>query len=105
MGSGFCISEGFAMTRETKTRLAVMALVYMMVNAVLFGAGLLLVLNGESIGSHDQASASIWSVVAASFILSAPIAWWLTPRLRARYGRPRGEPSDYPDRIEADGKR
>ncbi|MBT3070009.1 hypothetical protein KKP04_03885 [Rhodomicrobium sp. Az07] len=90
------------MTGETKTRLAVMALVYMMVNAVLFGAGMLLFLNGESIGPHDQASAGIWSVVAASFILAAPIAWWLTPRLRARQGR-RGVSER--DRIEADGKR
>jgi hypothetical protein len=79
------------MTGETKTRLAVMALVYMMVNAVLFGAGMLLFLNGESIGPHDQASTGIWTIVAASFILAAPISWWLTPRLRARYGRRRDE--------------
>jgi uncharacterized membrane protein YbhN (UPF0104 family) len=28
-------------------------------------------------------------VVGASFILAAPIAWWIAPRLRARYSRRR----------------
>jgi len=28
-------------------------------------------------------------VVAASFILAAPIAWWIAPRMQARYWRRR----------------
>jgi hypothetical protein len=75
------------MTEETSTRVQIAALIYSMSNAVLFGAGLLLVLTLPVL----NAKAGYWIsvVVGASLIVAAPIAWWMAPRLRARYWRQR----------------
>ena len=75
------------MQRETKTRVGIAALIYLMTNAVLFGVGLITVLTVPALSTN----AAIWIpvVVVASFILAAPIAWELAPRLRARYWRQR----------------
>ena len=75
------------MTRENATRAQIASLVYVMTNAVLFGAGLILVLSSRTL----SADAGFWIavIVPASFILAAPISWWMAPRLRARYWRPR----------------
>ena len=75
------------MTRETRTRAGIAVLIYSMASGVLFGAGLLLVLTLPVL----NANAGFWIsvVVGASFILAAPIAWWMAPRLRARYWRRR----------------
>ncbi len=75
------------MQQETKTRLGLAALIYSMTDAVLFGAGLVTVLTVPALS--DNAAVWISAVVAASFILAAPIAWMLAPRLRARYWRAR----------------
>ena len=73
------------MTRETRTRVQIAVLIYSMVNAVLFGAGLIVVLTLPVL----SADAGFWIsvVVGASLILAAPIAWWIAPRLRARFGK------------------
>jgi len=75
------------MTDETWTRVQIAALIYSMTNAVLFGAGLVLVLAVPVL----NADAGFWIsvVVGASLILAIPIAWWMAPRLRARYWRRR----------------
>jgi hypothetical protein len=75
------------MQRETKTRLGIAALIYLMTNAVMFGAGLITVLTVPAL----RADATTWIpvVVAASLVLAAPAAWLLAPRLRARYWRRR----------------
>jgi hypothetical protein len=75
------------MQRETKTRLGIAALIYLMTNAVMFGAGLITVLTVPAL----RADAATWIpvVVAASLVLAAPAAWLLAPRLRARYWRRR----------------
>ena len=75
------------MTRETRTRAGIAVLIYSMASGVLFGAGLILVLTLPVL----NANAGFWIsvVVGASFILAAPIAWWMAPRLRARYWRQR----------------
>lgn len=75
------------MSRNTETRLEIAALVYMMVNAVLFGAGLIAVLATPVLSIH--AGIAIPAVVVLSLVLSAPIAWFIAPRLRARYWRQR----------------
>jgi hypothetical protein len=69
------------------TRFRVAALIFTMTNAVIFGAGLVTVLLIPSLA----AAAMEWIpvVVIASFILAAPIAWMLAPRLRARFERRR----------------
>ena len=75
------------MTRETATRAYIALLVYLMTNSVLFGAGVILVLTWPAL----SVDAGFWItvVVTTSFILAAPIAWWIAPRLRARYWRRR----------------
>lgn len=69
------------------TRLRIAALVSLMVNAVVFGIGLLTVLLIPTLSSH--AFTLIPTVVVLSFALSAPISWWMAPRLQARYWRQR----------------
>ena len=75
------------MTQETRTRAGIAVLIYSMANGVLFGAGLILVLSLPALSADIGLWISV--VVGASFILAAPIAWWMAPRLRARYWRQR----------------
>ena len=79
-----------ALTPEVSTRTQLAALVFCMTNAVLFGAGLIIVLMVPWL----NANAGFWIavVVAASLILAAPFSWLVAPRLRARYWR--GRPTD-----------
>ena len=75
------------MTRETGTRAGIAVLIYSMTSSVLFGAGLIFVLSLPALSADIGLWISV--VVGASFILAAPIAWWMAPRLRARYWRQR----------------
>jgi hypothetical protein len=61
------------------------AVIYMMVNAVLFGIGATAVLSIPTLA--EQASTLIWVVTVLSFVLALPISYVLAPRLRARYQR------------------
>jgi hypothetical protein len=67
------------------TRLQIAFLVFMMTNAVAFGVGIVLVLMIPTLAEH--AFAAIPGVVVASFVVSAPTAWFIAPTLRARYQR------------------
>ena len=69
----------------TRNRLRIAALIYSMTNAVIFGAGIIAVLNLPALSTN----AYFWIpvVVVASLILAAPIAWLIAPRLQARYDR------------------
>jgi hypothetical protein len=75
------------MTHDTVVRTQISALIFTMTNAVLFGAGLITVLMIPALSAH----AGFWiaTVVAFSFIVAAPAAWLIAPRLRARYWRKR----------------
>ena len=68
-----------------RNRLRIAALIYSMTNAVIFGAGIIAVLNVPAL----SVNAHIWIplVVIASLVLAAPIAWLIAPRLQARYDR------------------
>ncbi|AVT75206.1 hypothetical protein RPPS3_11430 [Rhodopseudomonas palustris] len=68
-------------------RFRIASLVYMMTNAVLFGIGMVSIMTIPALARN----AMDWvpMAVIASFILAAPIAWWIAPRLRARYWRHR----------------
>lgn len=68
-------------------RFRIASLVYMMTNAVLFGIGMVSIMTIPALARN----AMDWvpMAVIASFILAAPIAWWIAPRLRARYWRDR----------------
>jgi hypothetical protein len=70
-------------------RLRIAVLIYPMVGAVFFGAGIILALTVPAL----NADAGFWIVivVVTSIILAAPIAWLIAPRLRARYWRQRAE--------------
>ena len=67
----------------TRDRIAI--LIYSMVNAVLFGIGLVVVLNVPLFAAHLWIGIPV--VVLTSLILGAPIAWLIAPRLRARKNR------------------
>jgi hypothetical protein len=68
-----------------KTRLWIAAMLYPVVNAVLFGFGIVPVLSIRSLS--EQAGTWMPIVVIASLILAAPISWLIPPRLRLRYWR------------------
>jgi len=72
---------------STRARIAI--LIYSMTNAVLFGIGIITVLNVPSLTAHLWIAIPV--VVVLSFLLAAPIAWIIAPRLRARYWRRREE--------------
>jgi hypothetical protein len=67
------------------TRLQIAGLVFMMVNAVAFGVGVVPVLLIPALANN--AFETIPAVVIASFVVSAPLSWFIAPRLRARYWR------------------
>ncbi|VFU10651.1 conserved hypothetical protein [Methylocella tundrae] len=67
------------------TRFQIASIIYMMVNAVVFGIGIVTVLLAPGLANH--AFQLIPALVIASFIVSAPLAWFIAPRLRARYMR------------------
>jgi hypothetical protein len=67
------------------TRLQIAAMVFMMVNAVVFGVGIVPVLMIPSLA--NRGFETIPGVVIASFLISAPLSWFIAPRLRARYWR------------------
>ena len=66
-------------------RFQISVLLSLMVQAVLFFAGLLITLM-----TTDDSAARTWGIVATilvSLLVGPPLAWWLAPRLRARYVR------------------
>lgn len=67
------------------TRASIAAVIWMMVNAVIFGAGAIAVLSVPQL----SANATFWLpvVIIASFIISPIIAWQIAPMLRARWQR------------------
>ena len=69
----------------TRNRFRIAVLIYSMTNAVIFGAGIVTVLNVPAL--RDNAQIWIPVVVVASLILAAPFAWLIAPRLQARYDR------------------
>jgi preprotein translocase subunit SecF len=66
-------------------RFQIAALVFMMTNAVAFGIGIVPILMIPAFASH--AFEAIPAVVLASVVVSAPLSWFIAPRLRARYSR------------------
>ena len=75
------------MEANVSTRFAIAVLIYGMVNAVMFGFGVIAVLSVPALAA--KAGTLIPAVIVASLILAAPAAWLLAPRLRARYWRQR----------------
>ena len=69
----------------TRNRLRIAVLIYSMTNAVIFGAGIIAVLNLPTLSANAYISIPV--VVVASLVLAAPFAWLIAPRLQARYDR------------------
>jgi ABC-type Co2+ transport system permease subunit len=65
-------------------RFAIACMVCLMVQAVLFGIGAVLILATPL--KHQAMELMPW-MIAVTFAISAPFSWWLAPRLRARYWR------------------
>ena len=74
------------MSRDTKIRLAISVLIFMMVQAVTFGIGMIALLHNPN-EINDSHFFWVRVIVVASCLISAPVSWWLAPHLRARYGR------------------
>jgi hypothetical protein len=64
-------------------RFQITALVFMMTIAVAFGIGIVPILIIPVLANH--AFEAIPAVVLASIMVSAPLSWFIAPRLRARY--------------------
>jgi uncharacterized membrane protein len=80
--------EGTAMW--TRTQIA--SMVFMMVQPILFGIGMVLILTT----SLDQNAMELvpW-MIAVTFVVSAPLAWLLAPRLQMRHWRRRHTNGDF----------
>lgn len=68
-------------------RFQIAAFLSLMINAVLFGAGILIVLTIPELTVN--AKYLIPAVVALSFVITPFIAWVIAPRLRNRYWKNR----------------
>ena len=74
------------------SRLMIAVLIYSIIQGVMFGAGAVLVL---ATPLQHQAMVLMPVVVIGSAILALPFAWWIAPRLRARYWRRRRQRGDF----------
>lgn len=72
-------------------RIQIAIIVYMMVQAIMFGVGVVLVL---ATPLKEMAMTLLPWVIVATSLLSIPASWWIAPRLRARYWRDRGVRAD-----------
>ena len=73
------------------TRLQIASMVFMMVQAVLFGIGMVLIL---ATPLSKNAMTFIPWMIAVSFVVSAPLAWLIAPRLQLRYWHQRHTDGD-----------
>lgn len=72
------------------TRTYIAALISMMVNAVIFGAGAIAVLSIPALSAH--AAYLLPAVVLFSFLTAPFIAWAMAPMLRSRWQREHARP-------------
>jgi fatty acid desaturase len=72
-----------AMNTDKQARMRVAALIYLIVNAVVFGVGLISVLMTPALAQH----AFFWipAIIVTSFVLSAPLAWFIAPSMMMRF--------------------
>lgn len=63
-----------------RTRFAIAALLWPMIQAVFFGLGMVVLL-AAPIEAAEMMTA-VWWMVAGTSVVSAPLAWVMAPRLR-----------------------
>ena len=68
-------------------RIFITILVTLMTSSVVFGIGAVAVLAVPML--NDNAKVLLPIVIVASFVIGPIIAWYIAPRLRARYWKPR----------------
>jgi hypothetical protein len=73
-------------------RIYITILLSLMTCAVVFGIGAVAVLSVPAL--NEQAKTLLPIVIAASFVLGPIIAWFMAPRLRARYWKSRDRTMD-----------
>jgi hypothetical protein len=71
------------MNSDSQARMRVAALIYLIVNAVVFGVGLISVLMTPTLAQH----AFFWipAIIVTSFVLSAPLSWFIAPSMMMRF--------------------
>jgi hypothetical protein len=76
------------MNSDSQARMRVAALIYLMVNAVVFGVGLISVLMTPTLVQHGF----FWipAIIVTSLVLSAPLSWFIAPSMMMRFIRPAG---------------
>ena len=74
------------------TRLQIAVVVYMVIQAMTFGMGIVVEL---ATPLDNWATELIPGVIVVSAVLSLPIAWMIAPRLRASFWREKGIRSDF----------
>ena len=74
------------MDSDNRARLRVAALIWCMVNAVVFGIGVILFVSVPALMAH----AFFWipAVVVSSLAISAPLSWFIAPWMMMRFRRP-----------------
>ncbi len=65
-----------------RTRFAIAALIWPMIQGVLFGLGMIALLVGGLEAS--ELMNAVWWMIGVTFVIAVPIAWVLAPRLRLR---------------------
>lgn len=73
-------------------RIYITIMLSLMTCAVLFGIGAVIVLSVPMLS--EQAKFLLPAVIAASFVLGPIIAWFMAPRMRARYWKARDRAVD-----------
>jgi hypothetical protein len=79
----YWVTQETAMKSDNQARLRVAALIYLIVNAVVFGVGLISVLMTPTLAQH----AFFWipAIIVISFALSASVAWFIAPSMMMRF--------------------
>lgn len=71
------------MTSDNRARLRIAALIFTMVNAVVFGVGLVTVLTIPALAQHGFFWIPV--IVVSSFVLSTPLSWLIAPMMMQRF--------------------
>lgn len=65
-----------------RTRFAIAVLIWPMIQAVLFGLGMIGLLAAPL--EAAEMMTAVWWMIAATFLISTPVAWGMAPWLRLR---------------------
>lgn len=81
--SGYVNIREYKGGKRMSTRFQIAVLLSLMINAVLFGTGIIIVLTISELA--ENAKYLIPLVIGCSFLITPFIAWFMAPRMRNRY--------------------